>query len=39
MAAGQHTAEFDAGQLPGGVYICRMQSGDFIAARKMILMK
>jgi len=39
MAAGQHAAEFDAGQLPGGVYICRMQSGDFIAARKMILMK
>ena len=39
MAAGQHAAAFDAGQLPGGVYICRMQSGDFIAARKMILMK
>ncbi|HOC25591.1 MAG TPA: T9SS type A sorting domain-containing protein, partial [bacterium] len=39
MAAGHHQVGFEAGQLAGGVYICRMHSGDFIAARKMILMK
>lgn len=37
--AGNHEIEFDAGDLPSGVYFVRMQSGQFSDARKFLLMK
>lgn len=39
LAAGQHEVQFNAGALPGGIYICRMHAGAFSDARKMILLK
>ena len=37
--AGRHELEFDATNLTSGVYIIRMQAGEFNATGKMILMK
>ncbi|CUS97018.1 T9SS type A sorting domain-containing protein [Candidatus Chrysopegis kryptomonas] len=37
--AGTHTIKFKANGLPSGVYIYRIQAGDFSSARKMILIK
>jgi hypothetical protein len=37
--AGTKSLTFDASDLPSGVYICRMQAGDFTASRKMMLMR
>lgn len=37
--AGEHTAVFDASHLSSGVYICRLTSGRFNAARKMVLQR
>ena len=37
--AGLHEAIFDASNLPSGLYIYRLQAGDFTASGKMILMK
>ncbi len=39
MKAGYHNVKFDAGMLPSGIYIYRLQAGDNIAVRKMTLMK
>jgi hypothetical protein len=39
VQAGEHTVKFDASGLASGIYICRMQSGSFISARKMMLLK
>ena len=39
MQAGFHEINIEAGGLPSGVYLYRIQSGDFIQSRKMILMK
>jgi hypothetical protein len=36
---GVHEAFFDASDLASGIYIARLQAGDFTAARKMVLMK
>ncbi len=36
---GNYSIEFNAAQLPSGVYIYRIESGSFVQARKMILMK
>lgn len=36
-AAGTHTAIFDAGNLPGGMYITRLQAGPDLRLIKMIL--
>lgn len=38
-SAGRHEVEFDAGELPSGVYIYTMQAGAFSASRKMVLMR
>lgn len=37
--SGYHSVEFNASELPSGVYIYTLQAGDFISSKKMILMK
>jgi hypothetical protein len=37
--AGFHTVPFDGANLPSGVYFCRMQAEDFVATRKLLLVK
>jgi Secretion system C-terminal sorting domain len=39
QTAGEHSVYFDASNLPSGVYIYRLQSGSFVSAKKMILIK
>lgn len=39
MPAGQHNITFDAAQLPSGVYIYKIDAGQFSSAKKMVLMK
>ena len=39
MAAGTHTVTFNAANLASGTYIVRMQSGNFNAIQKMMLVK
>jgi hypothetical protein len=37
--AGHHTTRFEAGDLPSGVYLYRLQTKDQIMAKTMILVK
>jgi hypothetical protein len=37
--AGSHEVSFDASRLPSGVYVVRLEAGDFSAAEKVVLMK
>jgi hypothetical protein len=37
--AGNYEAEFDASQLPSGMYIYKLQAGSFISSKKMLLLK
>ncbi|MCB9358275.1 MAG: carboxypeptidase regulatory-like domain-containing protein, partial [Calditrichaeota bacterium] len=37
--SGAHTVQFDAAGLPSGMYIYRLQAGDFSHSAKMILLK
>lgn len=39
VPAGRHTLEFDAGDLPSGVYFCKMKAGRTTLIRKMMLVK
>jgi hypothetical protein len=39
LKAGYHEVNFNAGNFPSGVYFYRIQSGNFISTKKMILMK
>jgi hypothetical protein len=36
---GNHSINFDASTLPSGVYFYRLESGDFVAVKKMMLLK
>jgi hypothetical protein len=36
---GHHAVPFNGSALPSGVYFCRLQSGDFSATQKMLLLK
>ncbi|MBK8383862.1 MAG: T9SS type A sorting domain-containing protein [Ignavibacteria bacterium] len=37
--AGRHSVNFNASDLPSGVYYCKIISGDFTETRKMMLLK
>ena len=39
MSAGSHRLEWNASGLESGVYFCRIQTGNFTTARKMMLIK
>ena len=39
QAAGRHSVRFDAGSLPGGVYVYRLQAGSFTAAKTFVVLK
>lgn len=39
IAAGRHAALFDAGRLASGVYFYRLMVNDFIATKKLVVMK
>ena len=39
FGAGYHVVNFDGTTLGSGVYFYRLEAGDFIASRKMVLMK
>jgi hypothetical protein len=38
-SAGSHSVTWNAGNQPSGIYLLRMQAGDFSADRKMLLIK
>jgi hypothetical protein len=37
--AGTHEVTFNGSALASGIYLCRIQAGNFSAVRKMVLMK
>jgi flagellar hook assembly protein FlgD len=39
LSAGSYKYDWDAGSLASGVYLYRIQAGDFMVVRKMVLMK
>ncbi len=39
MNAGRYRTVWDAGDLPSGIYFCRMNSGDFDQIQKILLLK
>ena len=36
---GSYSIDFDASELPGGIYICKLQANNFTATKKMVLVK
>ncbi len=39
VSAGRHSVRFDASNLPSGLYMVRMHAGEFVATRKINLVK
>jgi hypothetical protein len=39
QTAGRHQMLFDASSLPSGVYLCRLEAGEMMQTRKMVLIK
>jgi TctA family transporter len=36
---GQYRVTFDATGIPSGIYLCKLNVGDFVLTRKLILME
>ena len=36
---GRYTATFDASGLSAGTYVCKMTAGNFVATRRLVLLK
>jgi len=39
MASGQHSVAFDAANMPSGMYLYRLSTGNFTSTKKMMLLK
>ena len=39
MDAGSHRVTWDASNFASGIYLYRLQAGDFVQTRKMVLLK
>jgi hypothetical protein len=39
MSVGTHSLVWDAQDIPSGVYVYRLSAGNFVAVKKMVLMK
>jgi len=39
MEAGEHTVQWDAGSFSSGVYFYRLEAGEFVETKKMVLLK
>jgi hypothetical protein len=39
VPAGSYSINWDAGDLPSGLYLCRMEAERFVETRKMVLLK
>gem|GEM_PF-3660247 len=39
LSAGKHSLEWNAGNLPSGVYFFRIEAGNFIQSKKLLLLK
>jgi len=37
--AGYHTVKWDGSSVASGVYLYRIEAGDFVESRKMVLLK
>jgi hypothetical protein len=38
-SAGRYSMTWDASHMASGVYLYRLEAGDFVATRKMVLLK
>jgi len=39
LKAGNYTRVWNATEMPTGIYLCRIQAGDFSAVKKLVLVK
>lgn len=39
FASGWHQVTFDGGNLPSGIYFCRLEAGHFVTMEKLVLLK
>jgi hypothetical protein len=39
MQPGIHTAVVDRSSLPSGVYFCRLAAGEFVATKRLLMLK
>ncbi len=39
LAPGRYSVEWDGSAFPTGVYVCRMQSGDYVESRRLVLVR
>jgi spore coat protein CotH len=39
LGPGAHRQEFDARNLPSGIYLCRLKTGDGVASRRMLVLR
>jgi hypothetical protein len=39
QGAGEYQVTFDGGNLASGIYLCRLEAGNFVSQRKMVLLK